>query len=231
MTRITEVCGAAIIVLGLLRVFLTLRKPRVVVLGKTEDGTTVSVRSDGPVRELVLARGETELVQSRSDGGGYVRELQRAMRVTPRPKRILFLGGGACVGPTQFERRYADATIDVVESSSLVVDAAKRYFDFRETERLKLHVADARAFLATCAPGTYDLVILDIYDAQGIPPETATAEFFASIRAVLAGGGTLVANLIRPPDAAILATLRGVFTTIDVEDVTAENALVFASTG
>lgn len=233
MTRITEVCGAAFIVLGLLRVFLTVRGRRSVVIGKAEDGTTVSVRKDGGVRELVLARAGTELVQSRSDGGGYVREFHRAMRVTPRPQRILFLGGGACIGPMQFEARYADATIDVVESSPLVVEAAKRYFGFRETARLKLHIADARAFLATAAQDgatrSYDLVILDIYDAHGIPPDTATAEFFASIRAVLRSGGTLVANLIRPADKGILATVKEVFPAIDVQDVTDENALVFAS--
>lgn len=226
----TAVSGAAFIVLALLRVWLTMRGRRVVRMGKLADGTEVLVRRNGAMRELVLAHGRDELVQSRSDGSGYVREFHRAMRTNPRPGRVLFLGGGACVAPMQFERRYADAFIDVVEKEPLVAEAARSHFDFRESERLKLHVADARDFLAGASP--YDLVIVDLYDAHGIPPELATTDFFGSIRKILRPGGTLVANLIRPPDAGILAALGAAFPgrAVDVQEVTQENALVFVVT-
>lgn len=229
VTRITAVCGAAFVALALFRIWLTVRGRRFVRVGELADGTEVIVRRVDGVRELVLARGREELVQSRSDGGGYVREFHRAMRTTPRPRRVLFLGGGAGVGPMQFERRYADVAIDVVEKEPLVVEAAKRHFDFRETDRLKLHVADARDFLARASP--YDLVILDLYDARGIPPEVSTREFFASIRQVLGPGGALVANLVRPPDEAVLDALRAAFAgaALDVQEVTEENALVFVT--
>jgi spermidine synthase len=226
----TAVCGAAIIVLGLFRIWLTMRGRRVLRVGELADGTEVIVRREGSMRELVLVHGQDELVQSRSDGSGYVREFHRAMRTTPRPQRILFLGGGACVGPTQFARRYADATIDVVEREELVAEAAKRHFDFRETDRLKLHIEDVREFLPKASP--YDLIILDIYDAHGIPPSLTTTEFFASVRAVIAPGGTLVANLLRPAEPAILDALRAAFpdAPLDVQDVSEENTLVFAAT-
>lgn len=224
------VCTAAIVVLALFRIYLTMRKGRVIRMGALADGTQVVVRREGALRELVLVHGDDELVQSRSDGGGYVREFHRAMRTTPRPQRILFLGGGACVGPSQFAKRYDDVTIDVVESEEIVAEAAKRHFDFKETDKLKLHVTDARDFLAEC--GSYDLVILDIYDARGIPSGLTSTEFFASVRARIAPGGTLVANVFRPADPALLDAIRAAFpdAPLDVQDVTEDNALVFAAT-
>lgn len=226
MTRITAVSAAAFVVLALLRVWLTVRGRRFVRVGTLADGTDVIVRREGAVKELVLARGADELVQSRSDGSGYVREFHRAMRRTPRPSRVLFLGGGAGVGPMQFERRYADVTIDVVEKEPLVAEAARRHFGFQESERLRLHVEDARDFLAR--GGAWDLVLVDLYDARGIPPELGTAAFFEGVRAVVAPGGVVLANLIRPPDPAVLGALREAFAdrSISVDEVTEENALV-----
>ena len=231
MTSTTNaVCVAAIVLLALFRIYLTMRKRKVVRIGELADGTEVYVRREGAVRELVLTHGEDELVQSRSDGSGYVKEFHRAMRATPKPQRILFLGGGACIGPMSFEKRYADATIDVVEREELIAEAAKKHFDFRETERMKLHVEDVREFLPKAQP--YDLVILDLYDARGIPPSLTTPEFFATVRAVVSPGGTLVANLFRPADQTILDAIAAAFPDcpLDVQDVTADNALVFAAT-
>lgn len=224
------VCGAAIVALATFRIYLTMRKRRVVRVGDLGDGTEVYVRREGGVRELVFVHGDDELVQSRSDGSGYVREFHRAMRKTPRPARILFLGGGACVGPMQFAQRYTDVTIDVVEREELIAEVAKKHFDFRETDRMKLHVEDVREFLPKAQP--YDLVILDLYDARGIPPSLTTAEFFASVRAVVSPGGTLVANLFRPVDKPILDAIGAAFpdAPLDVQEVTSDNALVFAAT-
>lgn len=198
--------GVALAALVALRVWLAWRSRRWSV--GERDGQAVIVRRRGRFLELVLARDGHELVQSRQDrrsplssGPSYVDGLHVAMLLDPRPRRVLFLGGGACVGPRQFEAAYPDVELDVVELDPLVIAAANRWFGLRITKRLSVHAADARKFVSENAFGPYDLVVLDAYDASGIPATLTTPDFFASVRAALSPGGALVVNVARRPEA------------------------------
>ncbi len=194
--------GAAALGLGGLRLWLAWRS-RQWTVGE-RNGTTVVVRRRGSFLELVLRRGDEELVQSRQvrgdplgAGPGYVDGLHVGMLLDPRPERVLFLGGGACIGPRQFEAAYENATVDVVENNPLVIAAANRWFGFRITKRVSLHATDAWKFVRDKTFGPYDLAIVDVYDASGMPAELTTAEFFSSVRGALTAKGAIVVNLIR----------------------------------
>jgi spermidine synthase len=211
--------GVAALLLAGLRLWLAWRSRRWVV--GERNGTTVVVRRRGKFLELVLVRDGRELVQSRQERGnelgsgrGYVDGLHVGMLLAPRPERVLFLGGGACIGPRQFEAAYPDASIDVVENDPLVIAAANRHFGFRITRRVAMHAADARKFVTQNTFGPYDLVVLDVYDALGIPAPLATPEFFTDIRHALGDNGALVVNLIRRPEvneASLLAAITEAF--------------------
>lgn len=200
-----------------LRLFLALRKRQEKTVGRRGADLFV-VRKHGRFRELVIMSPTHEQVQSRQDlrnelssGRGYVDGFHVAMIGRPSARRALFLGGGACVGPRQFEAAYPGLQVDVVESEALVVDAARTHFGLRESERLAVHVADARAFVKTATP--YDVVVIDCYDAYRMPGHLLTAEFFAEVRAVVTGA--VVLNLVGNPKRtlvpAILAGLARAF--------------------
>lgn len=200
--------AAAFVALGALRLYLTFRGRKNIV-GTLKDGTTVFVRRRGRYRELVLERGGVEMVQSRQDrdnpisaGPGYIDGLHVGMLLDERPKRVLFLGGGACIAPRQFEAAYAGVDIDVVEKEPVIIAAASRYFGFKVTPHSAVHVADAKKFLQDLPYGTYDLVVLDCYDAHGVPPEVMTPGFFTSLPGA---APAVVANLLKgSPQAAQL---------------------------
>ena len=222
------ISGPPMLLLGALRLWLTLRGRETKV--GTWQGTDVIVRRRGRFRELVLARGHDELVQSRQDvddalsaGEAYVDGFHRGVRDGAR--RALFLGGGAAIGPRQFEDRYPEMTIDVVENNPVVVAAARRYFGFRESERLALHVMDAAAFVAR-AVARYDVIVVDVYDARGVPAALATTAFFDSLAQILDDDGVLVVNLL---DATMAERIREVFSETEVVELPPLNTLVIAT--
>ncbi|MCL2778719.1 MAG: fused MFS/spermidine synthase [Polyangiaceae bacterium] len=222
--------GLALVVLLGVRVYMALgsRHSRQWMIGKSGEDTVV-VRENARFRELVFVSPTRELVQSRQDrtnklrsGWGYVDGLHVGMLLDERPRRILFLGGGACIGPRQFEAIYDDATIDVVDSEAIVVDAAHRFFGLRTSERLRVYVADARQFACGCSSKEYDLVVLDAYGAYCVPAHLVTTQFFELVRRTMTDDGAFILNLIGNLDSdessmrSILASIAHVFESYEI---------------
>ncbi|MBX3232203.1 MAG: fused MFS/spermidine synthase [Labilithrix sp.] len=235
MTDTTAALGAAFLLLGGLRLWLAWRS-RSVVVGE-RNGTAVIVRRRGRYRELVLRKDGRELVQSRQavgdpldSGPGYVDGFHVAMLLEPRPEQVLFLGGGACIAPRQFEAAYPDVSIDVVENDPWVIAAANRYFGFRITKRISVHATDARKFVKESTFGPYDLVVLDVYDAHGIPPSLRGPELFGALRSALKDSGALIANLVAGSDD-VRARIAEAFRGWEIADfvVDDQNTLVLAA--
>jgi spermidine synthase len=216
----------ALVGLFALRTVVSRRAERVI--GRS-GGDSIVLRRRRGFRELVFVNGDVELVQSRQDlrdplrsGWAYVDGLHAGMLVVDAPRRVLFLGGGAGLGPMQFEALYTDATIDVVEKEQVVVDVAKRHFGLRASPRVRVRVADAREVVTGCAPAEYDVVVLDAYGAYALPAALATTEFFELVRRVLTPRGVLVLNVIGDLDAPraiarrVLATLAAAFDGFEV---------------
>ena len=62
-------------------------------------------------------------------------------------KRVLVLGLGGGAVPLYLARSLPDATVDSVEVDPGVIEAAKKYFGLRETERFHLIESDGRIYL------------------------------------------------------------------------------------
>ena len=137
------------------------------------------------------------------------------------PLRVAILGlaGGAhSLALHAFCDRGTALAIDGVEIDPVVVDVAEAFLgmDPERHPRLRVHVADARPWLAAAA-GPFDLVILDAFAQQlYVPFHLATRECFALLHERLAPGGVLAFN-VYPAEAdgellrAFAATLRAVF--------------------
>lgn len=213
MARAPLIAAIAFVLLLTLRIYLGWQKRRWRVVGRRGDDRFV-VREHAGFRELLIVSPTHEQVQSRQDprnelssGPGYLDGFHVAMLDRPGARRVLFLGGGACVGPRQFAAAYADVKIDVVESEPLVVATAKEHFGLVPDERLAVHVADARAFLATA--DLYDVIVIDTYDAYRMPGHLVTKEFFAEVRTKLADGGAVVVNLVGSAHRTLVPGILG----------------------
>ncbi len=126
----------------------------------------------------------------------YTRMMMGALLIEPEPANVLIAGLGGGTLPTALHDLLPEARIDTVEIDPAVVAAARRYFDFATSDRLHVHVRDARVFVkrAVAAPVRYDLVMLDAFGGDYIPEHLMTQEFLGEVRAIMADGGVLAAN-------------------------------------
>lgn len=126
----------------------------------------------------------------------YTKMMLSALLLNPAPSRILIVGLGGGSLPMALAALYPQAGIEVVEIDPAVVKVAQSYFGFRESDRLKLHVQDARVFTrrASGEGPAYDLIMLDAFGADYIPEHLMTQEFLQEAKALLREDGVLAAN-------------------------------------
>jgi spermidine synthase len=126
----------------------------------------------------------------------YVRMTLGGLLLNAKPQRVLVIGLGGGSIPVALSELFPTAQIDAVEIDEAVVRVAKQFFNFAETERLKVHVSDARVFIkrALLSKTKYDLIILDAFTGDYIPEHLMTREFLEESRGLLTPDGVLVAN-------------------------------------
>jgi spermidine synthase len=163
----------------------------------------------------------------------YVRHLTAAFALTPRPHRVLFVGLGGGTLPMFLRRHLPEAHIDIVELDPAVLACARGHLGFAPDNRMTVHLADGRAFLEA-SEQRWDLIILDAYGEDNIPFPLATRTFLTAVRAHLAAGGRVAANLwgeaVNPLYGGMLATWEAVFPEVQVlAPVGSDSRVVLAS--
>lgn len=116
----------------------------------------------------------------------------------PPPQRVLLIGVGGGSIPRALARARPEVELDAVDIDPAVIQVAQRYFGLALRPQLHLHVADGREFVAAARSRGehYDAVLLDAFDAHGIPPALFTEEFLRDIRSVLRPDGVFLANTL-----------------------------------
>lgn len=189
---------------------------------------TIIVTEDPPgVRTLQFERfGARQSVVKLGDPDHlelpYVQTVLVSLALLDEPARALVVGLGGGTIPTFLHRHFPQLTIDAVDIDPEVVDVARRYFEFKEDDRLRAHVADGRKFIEDCR-NPYDLIILDAYGSDNIPKHLATAEFLKATRQALTPGGVVVGNIwsrgSNPLYDSMVLTYRSVFNQVIPLDV------------
>src|SRR5580658_440118 len=148
-------------------------------------------------------------------------------------KRVLVLGLGGGAVPLYLARSLPDATVDSVEVDPGVIEAAKKYFGLRETERFHLIESDGRIYLNRHSE-KYDIIVLDAFSGSYIPFHMMTKEFYQLVRDHLAPHGVVAINIL--PSVKLydsnVRTLKLVFDNLDFFDsgdptVDETNVIVF----
>ena len=119
-------------------------------------------------------------------------------------------------------KHYPTAEIDAVDIDPEVVNVAKRYFDFREDARMRAYVGDGREFIERFRQ-PYDLIFLDAFSSDSVPPHLTTQEFLRAVRRALKPGGVVVGNvwsrLSNPLYDSMVRTYQEVFDDLYILDV------------
>jgi len=117
----------------------------------------------------------------------------------PEPKKVLVLGLGGGVIPRDMHHYLPELEIDVVDIDPEILPVARRFFGFREDDKLKVHIDDGRMFvkkqLKLEPVPKYDIIILDAFNGDYIPFHLMTKEFLEELKGVLTEDGVVVANV------------------------------------
>src|SRR6267154_3970176 len=128
----------------------------------------------------------------------YARVALAGLALCEEPRRILVVGLGGGSLPMFLRKHYPAAGIDVAEIDPDVVDVAKKYFGFREDERMHARIGDGRQFIESARQSDYDIIFLDAFGARDVPKHLTTREFLQVLRRALVPGGVVVGNVWRP---------------------------------
>lgn len=124
----------------------------------------------------------------------YTRTMLAALLWQPAPRRIGIVGLGGGSQAKFLHRHFPQACIEALEISPTVLALRACFHVPDDDARLQVLHADAAQFLPA-HPGRYDLLLVDAYDAQGIPPALGTPAFLQACQAALSPGGALATNL------------------------------------
>lgn len=193
------------------------------------------VRTRRGRRTLEFAPGDiqSEMLLARPDA--LVLAYQRAMMAfilfAPRPRHIVMVGLGGGSLAKFCHRHFPEARITVIEVRADVIALRAAFHVPPDSARFAVVHADAAAWLAA-HPGTADVLLVDGFDARGLPARLADTPFYMDCRRALRPGGVLVANVFtydpRYPD--VMDALDTVFEgrTCWFEEVAGNNRIVYA---
>ncbi|MBA3903297.1 MAG: spermidine synthase [Rhodocyclaceae bacterium] len=129
----------------------------------------------------------------------YTREMMACLLLRPAPewpRSALLIGLGAASLAKFLYRHRPQAKLAVVEIEPAVVAAARHFFKLPEDPaRLKIEIADGVEWLANCSR-TFDLILVDGFDADARAGALDTLPFYQACRAHLGDEGLLAVNLL-----------------------------------
>ena len=180
----------------------------------------VVFRASSPYGRLVVTRDAGQLTFFEngvpvifSDNTAHVEEtVHYAMCQRPDAQRVLLISGGVA-GAAREVLRYGEREVTCVELDPRMIEAGHRLLpDNLADPRLRLVATDGRRLVQRTA-ARFDVVILDLPDPSTFQLNRFfTAEFFASVKRILAPGGVLgfglgrYENYVSPELAQLLSS-------------------------
>jgi spermidine synthase len=164
----------------------------------------------------------------------YAKLVLSTLMIQDNPQRILIVGLGGGTLVHTYNTLFPNAEILVSEIDGAVVNVAERYFDFRQTDKIKAEAVDARVHIkrAGLRGEKFDLVILDAFNGEYIPEHLLTREFLEEVKLLLPENGMVIANTFSSSDLydAESVTYSDVFGEIyNIRQVGTGNRIIVAS--
>ncbi|MES2760012.1 MAG: fused MFS/spermidine synthase [Pseudomonadota bacterium] len=193
------------------------------------------VHTRGDRRTLEFMPGNVQSEMRLSRPGRLMLAYSRAMMCfalfVPRPRHIVMVGlGGGSLAKFCY-RHFPQARITVIELRADVIALREQFCVPADDARFTVVHADAAAWIAAAA-ASVDVLVVDGFDAAGLPPALGSARFYADCRRALRHGGVLVANIFSydPHYPAMLGRLRLMFggEVCWFDQVAGNNRIVFA---
>jgi spermidine synthase len=164
-----------------------------IIVTESPNGLRTLLFERGGGRQSVVKPGDPDHLEL-----AYARVALAGLALCDEPRRILVVGLGGGTLPMFLRTHYPAAAIDAAEIDPDVVDVAKKFFGFREDERMRARIGDGRQFIESARLADYDIIFLDAFGARDVPKHLTTQEFLQAVRRALKPNGVVVSNVWRP---------------------------------
>jgi spermidine synthase len=165
---------------------------------------------------------------------GYTRTMMGFLLFRPSPRRISMIGLGGGSLAKYCYRHLPDTTITAVEINPQVIALRDQFHVPRDDERFRVICADGAKYVTVLVPDHRpDVLLVDGFNADGLPAELGSRAFYAACRRRLIDDGILAVNLVtdEPNFHRYLRSLREVFAnavTLAPSEGSQHNVTVFA---
>lgn len=164
---------------------------------------SIDIREEAGVRTLHFGsdwiQGAMRIARPWSLELDYTREMMTALLMreeTTWPRSILLIGLGAASLTKFLYRHCPQAKLTVVEIEPAVVAAARQFFKLPDDPlRLNVVIGDGAEFMMQ-NDRSYDLILVDGFDANARAGALDTLPFYQACRAKLSRTGILAVNLL-----------------------------------
>lgn len=142
------------------------------------------------------------VVKGTTQSGGLVTTLwlQVLKQIKARPQfpaspriLVLGLGGGSFLAPIY--KYFPQAEVTGIDIDPVMIDLGKQYLSLSSFPHLKIIIADAFAWLSQ-STAKYDLILVDLYQGQRLPPQFIDPAFLSQVRHHLKPAGLVCFNLM-----------------------------------
>ena len=182
-----------------------------------ENGLRTLRFDDGGARQSVVKLGDPDHLEL-----PYAKVAFTGLALCDEPRRIMIVGLGGGTLPMFLRKHYPQAAIDAVDIDPDVVMVAKNFFGFREDARMRAFVGDGREFVERFRQ-PYDLIFLDAFSSDSVPPHLTTQEFLRAVRRAVKPSGVVIGNIwsrySNPQYDSMVRTYQEVFDDLYILDV------------
>jgi spermidine synthase len=167
-----------------------------------------------PELSVVLDRGRLQLLSGQAIYSwddlyhNFTRAFEQLKPENRLIEDVLLLGLGLGSVPYILEKKHrATYRYTAVEMDEVIADLASRYTLSRLRSPVEIITADAEIFVELCED-RYDLLIVDIFDENEVPPAFETPQFLEACRDLLRPGGLLLYNRLYITQSDFVRTER-----------------------
>ncbi len=125
----------------------------------------------------------------------YTRVMMGFLLFQPTPREILIIGLGGGSLSKYCYRHLPEACITTVEINEQVIGLRDAFAIPGDDERFRVVHADAADYIEDCRQN-YDVILLDGFDADGLPQRLSSQRFYDRCADRVRDHGMLVANLL-----------------------------------
>lgn len=154
----------------------------------TEDGLK-SLRFDGQSIQSAM-----DLADPYALALGYSKTMMGFLFLQPQPAQVLIVGLGGGSLPKYCYRYLPQCKVTTLEINPDVIALRNEFCIPADNERFEIIQADAVEYMAE-GEASADVILLDAYSKEGLPPELASEAYYANCKMALSEHGVLVANL------------------------------------